>query len=142
MPIKKGDKVKVEYTGMLEDDTVFDSTEKHGGEPLEFEVGSGMMIPGFDKAVVGMEKSEEKDIELKPGEAYGEHNAELVKKLPKQGFPEDAKVGSLIGISMPNGQQLPARIISIKDDHVLLDLNHELAGKNLKFHIKIVEFSS
>ncbi|MCK5373322.1 MAG: FKBP-type peptidyl-prolyl cis-trans isomerase, partial [Candidatus Aenigmarchaeota archaeon] len=86
MPVKKGDKVKVEYTGTLEDGTVFDSSEKHG-EPLEFEVGAGQMIKGFDDAVVDMEKGDEKEITLKPADAYGDPNPQLIQKVPKDKLP-------------------------------------------------------
>ncbi len=140
MPVKNGDKVKVAYTGKLEDGTVFDSTEKQGGEPLEFEVGGGQIISGFNKAVIGMEKNDEKEVNIKVSDAYGEHKAEMIKKVPNQGLPKEAKVGSVLGINMPTGQQIPAKIIKIDEKTVTLDVNHPLAGKDLIFHIKIVEY--
>ena len=76
MPVKNGDKIKVEYQGTLDDGTLFDSSESHGG-PLEIEIGAGQIIPGFENAVIGMEKGEEKEIKLQPQEAYGEHNPDL-----------------------------------------------------------------
>ncbi|MBU4501948.1 MAG: FKBP-type peptidyl-prolyl cis-trans isomerase [Nanoarchaeota archaeon] len=82
MPVKKGDKVKVEYEGKLEDGTVFDSSEKHG-KPLEFEVGSGQLIKGLDEAMIGMEKGEEKEIKIESDKAYGQPNPEMVKKVQK-----------------------------------------------------------
>ena len=91
MAVKKGDKVKVDYTGTLEDGTVFDSSEKHG-QPLEFEVGAGQVIPGFENGIIGMEKGNEKDIEIKPADAYGEINPEMVKELPKDQFPQDKEI--------------------------------------------------
>jgi FKBP-type peptidyl-prolyl cis-trans isomerase 2 len=142
MPIKSGDTVKVEYTGKLEDGTVFDSTDNHGGEPLEFQVGSGQLIPGFDKGVVGMEKGEEKEIKIPPKDGYGEHNPVMIKKLPKEGLPKEAKVGSILGMGLPTGQQIPAKIIEIDDKQVTLDMNHPLAGKTLIFRIKIVDYKS
>jgi FKBP-type peptidyl-prolyl cis-trans isomerase 2 len=142
MPIKKGDKVKVEYTGKLDDGTVFDSTEKQGGEPLEFEVGGGQIIPGFDKAVMGMEKGEEKEVHIKSSDAYGEHKEEMVKQLPNQGLPKEAKVGSVLGINLPTGQQVPAKVVKIDEKTVTIDLNHPLAGKDLTFHLKVVDYNS
>jgi FKBP-type peptidyl-prolyl cis-trans isomerase 2 len=142
MTIKKGDKVKVEYEGKLEDGTVFDSTEKHGGEPLEFEVGGGQMIPGFDKAVEGMDKGQEKDIKLEPSDAYGDHNPALIKDIPKENVPENVTVGAILGMNLPNGQQIPAKVIKMGDKSVTIDLNHPLAGKKLQFHVKVVDVSS
>lgn len=139
MPVKNGDKVKVEYTGKFEDGTVFDSTEKQGGEPLEFEVGGGQIIPGFNKAVMGMEKNDEKDVHIKASDAYGEHKAEMMKEIPNQGLPKEAKVGSVLGINLPTGQQIPAKIVRLSEKTVTLDMNHPLAGKNLTFRIKIVD---
>lgn len=142
MAIEKGQKVKVEYTGTFEDGEVFDSSEKHG-QPLEFIVGAGQMIPGFDAAVVGMEKDEVKDIKLNPEEAYGEHNPQLVQKVPIDQLPKDPKpsVGMMLAVGLPNGQQLPAKITEVTDADVTIDVNHPMAGKVLNFNIKIVEYS-
>jgi FKBP-type peptidyl-prolyl cis-trans isomerase 2 len=140
MPVKKGDKIKVEYEGKLDDGTVFDSTEKHEGKPLEFEAGAGKVIKGFDEAVIGMEKGEEKEVKIPAAEAYGEPNDQLVKKVPKEQFPPkvELKPGMVLGLKAPNGAQMPARITEVADKEVTLDLNHPLAGKNLNFKIKIV----
>ena len=142
MVVKKGSKVKIEYTGTLDDGTVFDSSEKHG-KPLEFEIGAGMVIPGFEKAIMKMKKGEENKITLKPAEAYGDPNPQLVKKIPKDQLPKDKelKPGMLLGIGLPTGQQIPARITAVDDKEVTLDLNHPLAGKTLHFKIKLVDFS-
>ncbi|MCK4808472.1 MAG: peptidylprolyl isomerase [Candidatus Aenigmarchaeota archaeon] len=142
MPVKKGDKVKVEYTGTLEDGTVFDSSEKHG-EPLEFEVGAGQMIKGFDDAVVDMEKGDEKEITLKPADAYGDPNPQLIQKVPKDKLPEgaDLKAGMQLAMALPNGQQIPATITEIGDTEVTIDINHPLAGKTLNFKVKVVDVS-
>jgi FKBP-type peptidyl-prolyl cis-trans isomerase 2 len=141
MPIKKGDKVKVEYTGTLEDGTVFDSSEKHG-EPIEFEVGAGQMISGFDAAVVGMKKGEEKEITLQPSEAYGDTNPQLIQKIPREQMPkEELKPGMMLMVGLQSGQQIPAKITDVTDKEVTLDLNHPLAGKKLTFKIKIVSVS-
>ncbi|MBU2589824.1 MAG: peptidylprolyl isomerase [Nanoarchaeota archaeon] len=142
MPVKKGDKVKVDYTGKLKDGTVFDSSE--GKEPLEFEVGSGMIIKGFDDAVMGMEKGEEKEITLKPEEAYGNVNPQLMKKVPRDQLPKEPepKVGMMLALGTPDGQQIPARIAEVSDTEVTIDINHPLAGKTLIFKVKVVDFSS
>ncbi|MBI4147149.1 peptidylprolyl isomerase [Candidatus Woesearchaeota archaeon] len=141
--ITKGDKVKVDYTGTFDDGTVFDASEKHG-QPLEFKVGSGQVIKGFDDAVVGMKKGQEKKIVIPPAEAYGEFKAELHKKVPRKQLPQDQepKVGMILAIGLPNGQQFPARIITVTTEDVTIDLNHPLAGKTLHFKIKVAEVSA
>lgn len=142
MPIKKGDKIKVEYTGTLEDGTVFDTSE--GREPLEFEVGSGQVITGFDNAVIGMEKGEEKEIKLKPEQAYKDINPELITKIPRTQLPQnqEPKPGMVILLKTPDGKQLPVRITEVSDNDVTIDLNHPLAGKTINFKIKIVDIVS
>jgi FKBP-type peptidyl-prolyl cis-trans isomerase 2 len=139
MAVKEKDKVYVEYEGKLDSGEVFDSSALHGGKPLEFVTGIGKMIPGFDKAVIGMEKGDEKEISLKPEEAYGESNPAYVQKVPKDKFPEEIKEGMQIGIQTPNGQ-IPAVIKKIEENNVELDMNHPLAGKTLNFKIKLVNF--
>ena len=143
MTVKKGDKVKVEYTGTLENGSVFDSSEKVG-KPLEFEIGAGQIIPGFEKAVMEMKKGDEKEIKLKPEEAYGAPNPQLVKKVPKEQLPpgQEPKPGMILLIKLPTGQQVPARITEVTDKDVSIDLNHPLAGKTLNFKIKLVDVGS
>lgn len=140
MAVKKGDKVKVEYTGSLDDGTVFDSSEKHG-KPLEFEVGAGQVIKGFEDAIIGMEKGQEKDIKLKASEAYGEYNDQLKKKIPRAQLPKEPepKEGMMLALGTPDGKQFPAKIVEVSDSEVTLDLNHPLAGKTLSFKLKLVE---
>ena len=142
MPVQKGNKVKVEYTGTLKDGTVFDSSEKHG-QPLEFEIGGGQVLPAFENAMIGMEKGEEKDIHLKCGEAYGEHNPEMIKKIPKEQIPADKPLekGMMLVMGLPNGAKIPAKITEVTDKEVTIDLNHPLCGKDLNFKIKIVDYS-
>ncbi|MBN1377125.1 peptidylprolyl isomerase [Candidatus Woesearchaeota archaeon] len=139
---KKGDIVNIEYEGSLEDGTVFDSTEKHG-KPLEFEIGSKKVIKGFEEAVMDMEKGEEKKITLKPEEAYGNPNPDLIKEIPREKLPkeQEPKKGMILGMMLPNGHQIPARITKVEEDKVTIDLNHPLAGKTLNFDIKLVDFS-
>lgn len=143
MPVKKGDRVKVDYTGTLGDGTVFDSSEKHG-KPLEFEAGSGQVIRGFDTAVMGMKKGEEKEITLQPDQAYGERNESLVKDVPRAQFPEKMEInaGMTLLLGLPDGQKFPATVKSVDGGKVMIDLNHPLAGKALTFKIKVVGVSS
>jgi FKBP-type peptidyl-prolyl cis-trans isomerase 2 len=141
MPIKNGDKVKVEYEGTFDDGTVFDSSEKCG-EPLEFEVGAGQIIAGFENAVVGMEKGDEKEIKLPPEDAYGDPNPQLIQKIPKDQLPDEVMEGMVLVMGLPNGVQIPVKVIEVTDTEVTIDLNHPLAGKTLNFKIKIVDVSS
>jgi len=136
---KKGDKVKVEYVGTLEDGTIFDSSEKHEA-PLEFVLGEGHIIEGFDNAVEGMKIGEEKQITLTPNQAYGEYNPELIKDVPKEVFPQDQTIqkGMVFMLNLPSGQQVPAKISDIKDQEVTIDLNPPLAGKTVIFKIKLL----
>ena len=142
MTIKEGDKVKIEYTGTLDDGMVFDSSEKHK-KPLEFEVGSKQVIKGFEEAVKGMTKDEEKEVKLQPLDAYGDLNPELIKKVSKEQLPTDKelKPGIILLASLPNGTQLPCKVTEVEDKEVTLDMNHPLAGKKLNFKIKVVEIS-
>ena len=139
MVVEKGSVVKVHYTGTLDSGEEFDSSE--GKEPITFEVGSGQIIPGFEKAVIGMKEGEEKDVHIKAEDAYGNPNPELVQKVPKNLVPEniELKEGVVLGMQAPTGQVLPAKVVKIEDDTVELDLNHPLAGKDLNFKIKVVE---
>ena len=142
MTIKQGDRIKVEYTGTFDDGTVFDTSKGKG--PLEFEVGSGQIIPGFDKAVVGMKKGGEKKIKIDPKDAYGDYNSQLVKEIPRRVLPpeQEPKPGMMLALGTPDGQRIPARITGVTDEHVTIDLNHPLAGKKLNFNVKIVDICS
>jgi len=141
MIIEKGDKIKVDYEGKFETGEVFDSS-KHGdhSHPLEFEVGSGQVIKGFDNGVLGLKEGEEKEISIKSADAYGEMRDDLKKEFPKAMVPEgqDIKEGMVLGMQTPDGHQIPARIVEVKESAFVVDLNHPLAGKNLIFKIKIV----
>ena len=143
MTVKKGDKIKVDYVGSLSDGTVFDSSEKHG-KPLEVEVGAGHVIKGFDNALEGMKKDEEKTIEIKPTEAYGDHNPQLIKKVPRSQLPKDQepKEGMILALQTPDGKQFPARITGVNDEEVTIDLNHPLANKTLNFKIKVLDINN
>jgi len=142
MAVKKGDKVKVDYTGKLEDGTVFDTSE--GKHPLEFEVGAGKLIKGFDNAVMGMKKGEEKEVKIEPKDAYGDHNPALLKKIPRDKLPPEPepKAGMMLAMKTPDGRQFPAKIAEVDDKEITIDLNHPLAGRILIFTIKLVEIIS
>ena len=135
--MNNGDKVKIHYTGTFNDGSVFDSSQ--GREPLEFTIGRGEVIRGFEKAVAEMELSEEKNVKIMPSDAYGEKNEKLVFRIPGDKFPKDVQAGGRILLKSPHGQQIPATVTDIDKDGVLIDLNHPLAGKELNFKIKVVE---
>lgn len=148
MAIKKGDKIKVDYEGKFDDGQVFDSS-KHGdhSHPLEFEVGSGQVIPGFDNAVVGMKVGEEKEFSILPKDAYGERNKELEKQIPRNSLPpapqgQEPKVGMVLVLNSPDGRQFPVMITKVDDKNITIDLNHPLAGKKLNFKIKVVNVNN
>lgn len=141
MPVKNGDKVKVEYKGTFDDGTVFDSSEKCGA-PLEFEVGAGQIIPGFENAVMGMENGEEKEFKLEPSDAYGDRNPQLVQKIPRDQLPKEVESGMMLVVGLPNGAQIPVKVTEVTDEWVTIDMNHPLAGENLNFKIKVVDVSS
>lgn len=142
IPVEQGDKVKVLYEGTFDDGTVFDSSEKHGGEPLEFVCGTGQVIPGFDNAILGMEKGEEKTVRLEPCDAYGDPDPSMIKAFPKDKFETDEKLeeGMLLLMNLPNGQQISAKIVKCTDDMITFDLNHPMAGKTLNFKLKVVDY--
>ncbi len=139
MVIEKGNNVVIEYEGRLENGQVFDSSE--GKEPLEFEVGSGSVIKGFDEAVVGMEKGQEKEFEIESENAYGPVREELKREVPKSAlqFDQEPKEGMGLMLTSQEGKQIPAKIVSVGDENITIDLNHPLAGKKLIFKIKIVD---
>ncbi len=145
MPAKEGDKVKVEYTGTLDDGTVFDSTQ-HGdhNHPIEFTIGANEVIPGFENGIIGMEKGEEKKFDVQPSEAYGEYRQEFVKTVPRGQLPDEPepKIGMVLGLNLPDGKQIPIKIVDISEGNVTLDMNHPLAGKVLHFDVKLLEIVS
>lgn len=140
MAIKDGDTIKIDYTGTLDDGTVFDSSENHD-EALEFTVGAGQVIPGFEEAVIGMEIGEEKKFRVEACEAYGEVNPALTQTVPSSLLQADEEIteGMMIMVGTADGQQMPAKITEVTDENITLDMNHPLAGKALTFSIKVVE---
>lgn len=141
MPIKKGDLIVVEYTGKLDSGEIFDTSNHEGhSHPLIFHAGQGEMIHGFDNAVIGMKKGQEKTIKIISKEAYGEPKKELMREVPRDMLPKEPEpqVGMMLIMNSPDGRQFPVRIAEIKKENILLDMNHPLAGKDLTFDIKVV----
>jgi peptidylprolyl isomerase len=137
--VKTGDKVKVHYHGKLTTGETFDSST--GREPLEFEVGSGSVIKGFDDGVTGMSVGEKKTITIPSDEAYGPRNPEMVIEMPKENFPKEMEleVGMPLMMSDQEGHQFQVSITEIKESSVSLDANHPLAGKDLVFDLELVD---
>ena len=137
--VKDGDVVRVHYTGKLTNGKQFDSSK--GREPLEFTVGAGQMIKGFDDAMPGMTVSEKKTINILPEDAYGQKDEQAIIEFPKKNIPKDMKleVGMQLQLRNENGQPFPVTVAEIKDDVIVLDTNHSLAGKELVFDIELIE---
>ena len=142
--VEKGNFVKVDYIGKFDDGEVFDSS-KHGNHshPLEFQVGSGQVIKGFDNAVMGMKVGETKNFSIGSKEAYGEYREEMKKEIPRNALPkeQEPRVGMILVMQTPQGQQFPAKIVHVGENTVTVDLNHPLAGKKLNFEIAIAGIS-
>jgi len=140
-PVKKGDKVKIHYTGRIKDGQVFDTSQKRG--PFEFEIGSGSVIPGVDNAVTGMKPGDKRKVTVPPKDAYGERDQNLLIDLPKDKIPADVEpqVGMRLSLSNPKGQTLPVLVTEVGDQSIKLDANHPLAGKDLIFDIELLEIA-
>jgi peptidylprolyl isomerase len=137
--VKNGDTVRVHYHGRLTNGTTFDSSE--GRDPLEFKVGAGMVIKGFDNGVVDMTIGEKRTLNIPVEEAYGPKNDELIMEFPKENIPADLnpQVGMDLQMSNPQGQVFPVKVAAIGDTSITLDANHPLAGEDLIFDIELVE---
>ena len=137
--VKSGDTVKVHYTGKLTSGDEFDSSA--GREPLEFTVGAGQMIKGFDAALPGMVVGDKKTINIAAEDGYGERSEEAIIEFPKESIPADMKLepGMSLTLSNQQGQPVPVIVKEVKDDIVILDANHFLAGQELVFDIELVE---
>ncbi len=135
--VKKGDRVRVHYTGTLDDGTVFDSSVRNKRPPLEFKVGAGQMIAGFDKGILGMAVGETKKLHLKPEEAYGRRRVDMLISVSADRMP--AGYTPQVGDQLQMGRY-PVIVAEVKDDgSVVLDANHSLAGKELNFEVTLVE---
>ena len=137
--VKNGDTVSFHYRGTLDDGTEFDSSHTRG-ETLNFEVGTGQLIAGFDNALPGMNIGEVKSVSLPPEEAYGPINADAIQVVEKTSFPTgfNFELGGQVQGMTGDGQPMTATIQSLSDDSVTLDMNHPMAGKNLNFEIELV----
>lgn len=135
---KNGDTVRIHYTGTLDDGTVFDSSE--GQEPLEFTLGSGEVIPGFEQAIQGMQPGQKKEVTILSGDAYGAHNSEWVLVVDREELPEhiDPEIGQQLQLSQ-GGQSFVVTVTEVTGENVTLDANHPLAGKDLTFELELVE---
>jgi peptidylprolyl isomerase len=140
--VQNGDTVKVHYHGRLTDGTTFDSSV--GREPLQFEVGSGMVIPGFDNGVMGMVVGDKRTINIPVAEAYGPKNPDMVVAFPVTEFPEDMEleVGMRLNMTNSEGHVIPVVVTEIGEENVMLDANHPLAGEDLVFDIELVEIGA
>ncbi|CDM64863.1 FKBP-type peptidyl-prolyl cis-trans isomerase [Pyrinomonas methylaliphatogenes] len=136
---KNGDTVRVHYTGRLENGEIFDSSE--GGEPLEFKLGAGQVIAGFDEGVQGMYVGETRTIEIPAEDAYGERVEALVQTIPREGLnlETEPEVGMNLVLQLPDGSQIPVAITDVTDKYITLDANHPLAGQKLIFDVQLVE---
>ena len=132
-----GDSVRIHYTGTLRDGSVFDSSV--GREPLEFTVGSGTVIAGFDRAVAGMRVGERKSVSIPAEQAYGERRDDLVRAVPRETFPDhlEPSVGDRLQMGQP-GRTMVVTVRDVSDAHVVLDANHPLAGEELTFALELV----
>ncbi len=139
--VQDGDHVTVHYTGKLSNGEVFDTSR--GKQPMEIKVGSGTVIPGFDKALVGMEKNETKNFTIPPEDAYGDYDGSLKRSFQRSDLPEgmEPKVGDMLALKTPSGEQVPVRVSETTESEIELDMNHPLAGKALDFEIQVTKIS-
>jgi len=138
---KPGDTVRIHYTGTLDDGTQFDSST--GRDPLEFTIGSGQVIPGFDKAVEGMTVGDSKSVNIAANDAYGPRHAQMVQQVPKTALPGDLEPleGMTLQARGNDGQVINLTVTAVGDEHITVDGNHPLAGRDLNFDIELVEIA-
>jgi FKBP-type peptidyl-prolyl cis-trans isomerase 2 len=137
--VKENNTVKVHYTGKLSDGQVFDSSE--GKEPLEFTLGQGRLIPGFEKGLMDMKLNEKKTVTIAKEEAYGEVNQDLIQEVQKSELPQEItpEVGMGLVSKSSDGQEMNLQVIEVREESIVLDGNHPLAGKDLTFDLEVVE---
>jgi peptidylprolyl isomerase len=137
---QNGDTVRVHFSGRIENGAEFASNR--GEEPLEFTIGDGKLIPGFEQGTVGMQAGEKKTIHLEPAQAFGEKRPELIQQIPKSAIPEDIQlaVGLQLKVNSPTGTPLQVTVSEISEEHVTLDANLPLAGETVVFDLELVEF--
>lgn len=136
-----GDQIRVNYVGRFADGSIFDSSQ--GREPLEFTVGANQVIAGFDQAVVGLKPGESCHVVVAPEDGYGAHVPEMVAEVDRKLIPdhEQLALGSMLEVSLENGQSLEVKVVELSEQAVVLDGNHPLAGKELHFEITMLEFA-
>ncbi len=136
---KRGDTVRVHFTGRLEDGTVFDTSAERG--PYEFTIGENRIVPGFSHAVIGMKPGESKTVEIPAKKAYGLHRKEMIAVIERNKLEAhlNPEIGQRLRIDQADGQKIPATVIKVSASSVTLDANHPLAGKNLTFDIELLE---
>lgn len=136
--IQKGKKVKVHYTGKLDNGDVFDSSYSRN-QPIEFEVGQNQVITGFENAIVEMNIGEKRTVKIEPEQGYGPIREDLIVSLPKTQVPPEAKVGDKLQGQNDQGQPINVVVTQVNENDVVLDANHELAGKTMNFELELVE---
>ena len=136
--VQVGDTVRIHYTGTLNDGSTFDSSE--GRDPLQFEVGSGQIIPGLDKELPGMAVGDKKTVNIPAAEAYGEKNPQMQQAIPREQIPANIplELGMRLQMQTPEGQVIPVTVAAVDEQTVTLDANHPLAGKDLTFDFEVV----
>lgn len=140
--VKTGDTVHIHYTGTLKDGSTFDSSD--GRDPLAFEVGSGQIIPGLDKAIPGMVVGDKKTVEIACEEAYGPINPGMRQAVPREGIPAEIplQAGTQLQMQSPDGQVVPVTVVEVSETEVTLDANHPLAGQDLTFDIELMSIDA
>jgi len=142
MKVQNNHTIRVHYKGTLTDGSLFDSSE--GREPLEFTVGAGQVIPGFDNAVRDMEVGESKSFLIPCDDAYGQRDERLIQRVDRNMLPQDLQpeVGMMLASTLPNGEQIPVKVSEVTEAEIVIDANHPLAGQDLNFAIELVEIVS
>jgi FKBP-type peptidyl-prolyl cis-trans isomerase 2 len=141
MTVKKGDSVKVHYKGTLTDGQLFDTSE--GRDPLEFKVGEGMVIAGFDNALIGMAIGEKKTVNIPVDEAYGQKSEDMIIKMPKDQIPADMdpQMGQELNLTDQDGNIIPVKVVGVSNAELILDANHPLAGMDLNFDLELISIN-
>jgi len=139
---KSGDTVKIHFTGKLQDETVIETSKDR--DPLEFKIGDGNVIPGLEQGVIGMAAGDKKTIAISPEDAFGQPQEDLVVDMKKSEFPKDVELaaGVYLNIESSDGKEFKAKVVEIKEDTVILDANHPLAGVTINYDVELLEIRS
>jgi FKBP-type peptidyl-prolyl cis-trans isomerase 2 len=138
--IENGNTVTVNYTGKLEDGSIFDSSLNEGREPLTAVLGEGSLIKGFEDGLINMSEGESKTVEIEPSEAYGEYREDMINSIPKTQVPEGVSVGDMLQGFGPMGP-INVKVVEVNEETVMLDANHPLAGKKLIFDLEVISIA-